>query len=91
MEQAARLLAEVAGNGKRIYCCGNGGSAAISNHLVCDCMKGIRIDSTLRPQVVFAGEHMPTPQQLAQLHEQAHGSCFIANSVRTEVRCEPRT
>lgn len=52
VEQAARMLADVTAAGKRVYCCGNGGSAAISNHLVCDCMKGIRSDSTLRPQVV---------------------------------------
>lgn len=52
VEKAASLLAQVANDGKRIYCCGNGGSAAISNHLVCDCVKGIRTDSTIKPQVV---------------------------------------
>lgn len=52
VERAARLIAETSAAGKRIYCCGNGGSAAISNHLVCDCVKGIRTDSTLKPQVV---------------------------------------
>jgi organic hydroperoxide reductase OsmC/OhrA len=45
---------------------------------------------TLRPQVAFGGDERPTPQQLAQLHHEAHDSCYIANSVRTEVRCEPR-
>lgn len=45
---------------------------------------------TLRPQVRFAGEHPPTPAELTQLHHEAHEACFIANSVRTEVRCEPR-
>ena len=34
-----------------VYSCGNGGSAAIANHLVCDCMKGVRTGSTLRPRV----------------------------------------
>lgn len=52
VERAARRIADAAHAGKRIYSCGNGGSAAIANHLVCDCMKGIRTDSTLRPQVV---------------------------------------
>ena len=46
---------------------------------------------TLRPQVAFGGHNTPTPQQLAQLHHEAHESCYIANSVRTEVRCEPPT
>ena len=34
-----------------IFSCGNGGSAAISNHLVCDCMKGVRTNSWLKPRV----------------------------------------
>ena len=45
---------------------------------------------TLRPQVTFGGERTPTPEELRQLHEQAHHACFIANSVKTEVVVEPR-
>jgi len=37
---------------KLIYSCGNGGSAAIANHLTCDCSKGIATNTTLRPRVV---------------------------------------
>jgi organic hydroperoxide reductase OsmC/OhrA len=44
---------------------------------------------TLRPQVTFGGEREPTREQLDALHHAAHEACFIANSVRTEVRCEP--
>lgn len=43
---------------------------------------------TLRPKAVFAGRQ-PTPQQLAELHHRSHEECFIASSVKTEVRCEP--
>ena len=43
---------------------------------------------TLHPVVQFAGKQ-PTLQQLQDLHHQAHASCFIANSVKTEVLCEP--
>ena len=45
---------------------------------------------TLRPRVSLGGDRQPTPQQLEQLHHEAHESCFIANSVKTDVRCEPR-
>lgn len=48
---AGGLLAETAGSGRVIFSCGNGGSAAIANHLVCDCLKGIRADTDLRPKV----------------------------------------
>lgn len=45
---------------------------------------------TLRPAVRFVGVALPSAVQLTELHHRAHGACFIANSVRTEVRCEPR-
>jgi organic hydroperoxide reductase OsmC/OhrA len=45
---------------------------------------------TLRPEVRFSGERKPTGAELLELHRLAHEECFIANSVRTEVRCEPR-
>jgi organic hydroperoxide reductase OsmC/OhrA len=44
---------------------------------------------TLRPEVKFSGEHLPTHEELADMHHKAHDECFIANSVKTEVRCEP--
>ena len=44
---------------------------------------------TLRPDVTFSGERLPTREDLDQLHHRAHESCFIANSVKTDVRCEP--
>ena len=45
---------------------------------------------TLRPAVTFSGAKHLTPAELEQLHHQAHDECFIVNSVKTEVRCEPR-
>ena len=44
---------------------------------------------TLRPSITFSGDKLPTKAQIEELHHQAHEECFIANSVRTEVRCEP--
>ena len=44
---------------------------------------------TLRPEVRFTGEHQPSREQLLHLHHRAHDECFIANSVKSEVRCEP--
>ena len=42
----------------------------------------------LRPQVEFSGPTLPTPKEIAELHELAHSGCFIANSVTTEVKIE---
>lgn len=45
---------------------------------------------TLQPQVRFADEKRPQAHDVSSMHDEAHEECFIANSVRTEVRCEPR-
>lgn len=44
---------------------------------------------TLRPEVSFIGENRPTADRLVAIHHEAHESCFIARSVKTDVRCEP--
>jgi organic hydroperoxide reductase OsmC/OhrA len=44
---------------------------------------------TLHPDARFSGEHLPTRQEIDALHHEAHELCFIANSVTSEVRCEP--
>lgn len=44
---------------------------------------------TLRPKVAFSGDKQPSAQDLDQLHHKSHEACFIANSVKTEVRVEP--
>ena len=45
---------------------------------------------TLRPAVVFSGAKQPGRDDLHRLHHEAHEACYIANSVTTDVRCEPR-
>lgn len=45
---------------------------------------------TLRPRVVFGGANQPDQATLTSLHDAAHDVCFIANSVRSDVRIEPR-
>lgn len=44
---------------------------------------------TLKPEVNFSGERIPTRDQIVQMHHEAHEECFIANSVKTDVRCDP--
>jgi organic hydroperoxide reductase OsmC/OhrA len=47
------------------------------------------VEVVLRPKIVFSGEQHPSPEALKELHHRAHEECFIANSVTTDVRCEP--
>lgn len=48
---AERLLADAHLRGAQVFSCGNGGSAAIANHLVCDHSRGLSADTGLRPRV----------------------------------------
>jgi organic hydroperoxide reductase OsmC/OhrA len=45
---------------------------------------------TLRPEIRFSGEKVPTSDELHSLHDLAHHECFIASSVKTDVVVEPR-
>ena len=46
---------------------------------------------TLRPRIVFSGDKLPNPADLDSLHHKSHEACYIANSVTTEIRIEPRS
>ena len=43
---------------------------------------------TLRPHTVFAGD-APALEVLEEIHHAAHEACFIATSVKTEIRTMP--
>src|SRR5262245_42781384 len=43
---------------------------------------------TLRPQLQFSGEELPSAAELEALHHAAHEECYIANSLKCEVVVE---
>jgi len=43
---------------------------------------------TLHPRIVYGGERLPAPAEEEHLHHLAHEQCFIANSVKTDVKVE---
>ena len=43
---------------------------------------------TLRPKVIFSGSKQMTESAFQSLHHEAHESCFLASSVKTEIRVE---
>lgn len=52
LDQAANILTKAYSTGGMVYSCGNGGSAAIANHLVCDHCKLVKTDTELTPRIV---------------------------------------
>lgn len=65
MDMATELLSVAYENRKTIYACGNGGSAAISNHLHCDHLKGVQTDTDLRPRVISLSSNLETITAIA--------------------------
>lgn len=51
LSAAGDILLEASRSRAHIFSCGNGGSAAIANHLACDCMKGVQAGTALQPRV----------------------------------------
>ncbi|MGH7725622.1 MAG: OsmC family protein [Candidatus Eiseniibacteriota bacterium] len=44
---------------------------------------------TLRPEVKFDADSRPSEDVQTAIHHESHDECFIARSVKTDVRCEP--
>ena len=45
---------------------------------------------TLRPAIVFSGDKLPAEGDVAALHHAAHDHCYIANSIKAEVKVDGR-
>ena len=41
---------------------------------------------TLNPKIVYSGSKLPTPADEGHLHHLAHEQCYIANSIKAEVK-----
>jgi D-sedoheptulose 7-phosphate isomerase len=51
-DAACKMLADAYDRGATVYVCGNGGSTAIANHMVCDHGKLVATGTALKPRVV---------------------------------------
>ena len=80
---AADLLGQAFERGAWLYVCGNGGSAAIANHLLCDFAKGIQTDTSLLPRVISLSANLELITAIA--NDIAFEDCF-AYQLRTAAR-----
>src|SRR3984893_9327370 len=46
---------------------------------------------TLKPRIKFSGEKQPTKEELDNRTPPTHENCFIASSVKTEIKVEPQS
>ena len=60
VEEVIRVLREARDKGRRIFVCGNGGSAATANHFACDMVKGASYGREKRFKIMSLSEQIPT-------------------------------
>lgn len=71
LTRAAEILDVAISRGQTVYVCGNGGSAAIANHWVCDFMKGLRTDTDLMPKIISLSANLELNMAIANDMEYA--------------------
>ena len=60
IQQASDLILKTVKRNNTIFVCGNGGSAAISNHYICDYLKFLRERSKLKPKIISLSSNIET-------------------------------
>ena len=65
LKLASNLIKSVIKKGNTIYVCGNGGSAAIANHYVCDFLKYFRQRSKFNPKIISLSNSIETMSAIA--------------------------
>lgn len=74
IDRAASVLLDAYLRGATVFSCGNGGSAAIANHLHCDHLKGVRTSTDLVPRVVSLSSSIELITAIA--NDVAYGDIF---------------
>jgi D-sedoheptulose 7-phosphate isomerase len=60
VNRAIELFRQARDNGRTIFVCGNGGSAATSSHFVCDMVKGASYNRAKRFKIIALNDSLPT-------------------------------
>jgi phosphoheptose isomerase len=81
--RACALLDAAFARGAWLFACGNGGSAAIANHLLCDVAKGVQTDTGVLPRVMSLSTSIEIVTAIA--NDIAFEDCF-AYQLRTAAR-----
>jgi D-sedoheptulose 7-phosphate isomerase len=60
LDKVTKLIIKKIKNNNNIYVCGNGGSAAIANHYVCDFIKFFRDRTIYKPKIISLSNNLET-------------------------------
>jgi D,D-heptose 1,7-bisphosphate phosphatase len=75
LARASAMLLEAYKRGSVVFACGNGGSAAIANHLQCDHLKGVRTCTSLTPRVVSLSNNIELITAIA--NDRSYDDIFV--------------
>jgi D-sedoheptulose 7-phosphate isomerase len=73
--EAIEWFKEARENGRRIFVCGNGGSAATASHFACDIVKGASYNRTSRFRIMALTDNMATIT--AYSNDVSYDCCFV--------------
>tara|TARA_B110000259_G_scaffold28439_1_gene30358 strand:- start:2112 stop:2735 length:624 start_codon:yes stop_codon:yes gene_type:complete len=65
LTKAASMIEKKILSNSNIFVCGNGGSAAIANHYICDFLKGLRTGTNLKPKFFSLATNVETISAIA--------------------------
>jgi Phosphoheptose isomerase len=74
LNKIATLMDEKIHDARTIFTCGNGGSCAISEHFVCDFLKGTADSSSIQPIIHSLSSNVPTVTAIA--NDISYGEVF---------------
>ena len=60
VDQAIEWFREARDSGRRIFVCGNGGSASTASHFACDMVKGASFERPTRFKMLALTDSLPT-------------------------------
>ena len=75
LTEASTILNKAFKQGAWLYVCGNGGSASIANHLLCDFAKGIQTDTPVKPRVISLSANLELITAIA--NDIDYDDCFV--------------
>lgn len=83
LDDFIRIIGKAHSDGKLIFTFGNGGSAAISNHFVCDHSKGVSSNTSILPRVVSLSS---SPEIITALLNDVGSEDIFSGQIRNIVR-----
>lgn len=76
INEVMNVLEKARLTGKRIFICGNGGSASTASHLECDFNKGISYEQDIKYDIECLSDNVPMMMAIA--NDQGYDNIFVA-------------